>query len=159
MSATMEIIATCTTVNEDRKTYAELPPGTKGYLQEKIEHSLKAPDIVNLRLPDGSNTISMLKQIVMSEAIRIDEALADFRWQYKAEVSFDMYPEFIWKGARAPIPFLSAGIEDGPGRRHSQNPCPKGLVPGYLRRPDVIIVKRAADRWPGRSPKIGRAHV
>ncbi|RAS38921.1 VRR-NUC domain-containing protein [Paraburkholderia bryophila] len=161
MSATMETIATCTTVNEDRKTYAELPPDTKGYLQEKIEYSLKAPDIINVRLPDGSNTISMLKQIVMTAAIHIDEKLADFRWQYKAEVSFDMYPEFISKGAKAPIPFLSADIEDGPGRRHSQNPFPKEKVPGYLRRPDVIIVKRPADRWPGRSSvdHQGNPHV
>lgn len=161
MSATMEIIATCTTVNEDRKTYAELPPGTKGYLQEKIEHSLKAPDIVNLRLPDGSNTISMLKQIVMSEAIRIDEALADFRWQYKAEVSFDMWPEFASNGENAPIPFLSASVDKGPGRRHSTSPFPKGLVPGYLRRPDAIIVRTAPDRWPGRSPidHQGNSHV
>ncbi|MFM0644684.1 VRR-NUC domain-containing protein [Paraburkholderia bryophila] len=161
MSATMETIATCTTVNEDRKTYAELPPDTEGYLQEKIEYSLKAPDIINVRLPDGSNTISMLKQIVMTEAIRIDEKLADFRWQYKVEVSFDMWPNFASNGENAPIPFLSASVDKGPGRRHSTSPFPKGLVPGYLRRPDVIIVRTAADRWPGRSPidHQGNPHI
>ncbi|MBR8300921.1 MULTISPECIES: VRR-NUC domain-containing protein [Burkholderia cepacia complex] len=153
MATTMETVATCQTVNEDRKTYAELPPGTKGYLQEKIEYALKAPDIVNIRLPDGSNTISTLKQIVMTAAIRVDESLADFRWQYKAEVSFDMYPDLVSNGRDAPIPFLSAATEDGPGRRHSLNPFPKGFVPGLLRRPDVIIVRNPADRWPGRSPR------
>lgn len=84
MTSTMaQVATTCTTVNE-QKTYAELPPGTKGYLQEKIEYALKAPDIVNIRLPDGSNTIALLKQLVMTEAIRVDEGLAEYRWQYKA---------------------------------------------------------------------------
>lgn len=161
MANTMETVATCTTINEDRKTYAELPPGTKGYLQEKIEYALKAPDIVNIKLPDGSHTISMLKQIVTTAAIRIDETLHDFRWQYKAEVGFDMWPEFASNGSEAPIPFLSANIEDGPGRRHSLNPFPTGFVSGFLRRPDVIIVRNVADRWPGRSLKDreGNPHV
>lgn len=151
MASTMvQVATTCTTVNE-QKTYAELPPGTKGYLQEKIEYALKAPDIVNIRLPDGSNTIVLLKQLVMTEAIRVDETLAEFRWQYKAEVSFDMWPDVISRGEKAPIPFLSGKIEDGPGRRHSLNPFPPGMRVGYLRRPDVIIVKNPADRWPGRS--------
>lgn len=151
MTSTMvQVATTCTTVNE-QKTYAELPPGTKGYLQEKIEYALKAPDIVNIRLPDGSNTIALLKQLVMTAAIRVDEGLAKFHWQYKAEVSFDMYPEYISRGQEAPIPFLSGRVEDGPGRRHSLNPFPPGRRVGYVRRPDVIIVKNPADRWPGRS--------
>lgn len=151
MASTMEKVATCTTINEDRKTYTELPPGTKGYLQEKIEYALKAPDIVNIKLPDGSHTISMLKQIVMTAAIRIDESMANFRWQYKAEVSFDMTRATFTRGSSAPIPFLSADRADGPGRRHSLNPFPKGFRPGLLRRPDIIIVRNPADRWPGRS--------
>lgn len=161
MASTMETVATCTTVKEDRKTYAELPPGTKGYLQEKIEYALKAPDIVNIKLPDGSHTISMLKQIVMTAAIRIDETLHDFRWQYKSEVSFDMWPDFTSRGTEAPIPFLSTATEDGSGRRHSLNPFPKGFRPGLLRRPDVIVVRNSADRWSGRSriDHYGNAHV
>lgn len=153
MTSTMvQVATTCTTVNE-QKTYAELPPGTKGYLQEKIEVALKAPDIVNIRLPDGSNTIALLKQLVMTKAIRVDERLAKYRWQYKAEVSFDMWPDFESGGAKAPIPFLSSTtVEEGPGRRHSLTPFPPGWQVGYLRRPDVIIVTNAADRWPGRSP-------
>jgi len=146
----VQMATTCTTVNE-QKTYAELPPGTKGYLQEKIEYALKAPDIVNIQLPDGSNTIALLKQIVMTLAIRVDERLANYYWQYKAEVAFDMWPDFESGGAKAPIPFLSGKVEDGPGRRHSLNPFPPGRHTGYLRRPDVIIVKNPTDRWPGRS--------
>lgn len=161
MASTMETVAICKTVNEDRKTYAELPPGTTGYLQEKIEYALKAPDVVTIKLPDGSNTISMLKQIVMTAAIRVDESVADFRWQYKAEVGFDMLPNFTSRGIEAPIPFLSGATEDGPGRRHSVNPFPKGSKPGFLRRPDVIIVRNPADRWSGRSliDHYGNAHV
>ena len=151
MSSTMvQVATTCTTFNE-QKTYAELPPGTKGYLQEKIEYALKAPDIVNIRLPDGSNTIALLKQIVMTLAVRVDERLVNYYWQYKAEVSFDMWPEVISNGRNAPIPFLSGKVEDGPGRRHSLNPFPLGRRVGFLRRPDVIIVKNPMDRWPGRS--------
>lgn len=151
MADTMvQVATTCTTVNE-QKTYAELPPGTKGYLQEKIEYALKAPDIVNIRLSDGSTTVALLKQLVMSAAIRVDEAIAKFHWQYKAEVSFDMWPEFLSGGAEAPIPFLSGKVAEGPGRRHSLNPFPPGRRVGYVRRPDIIIVKNPADRWPGRS--------
>ncbi|KVD84445.1 nuclease [Burkholderia sp. ABCPW 14] len=161
MAGTMQTVATCETVNEDRITYAELPPGTKGYLQEKIEYALKAPDIVNIKLPDGSSTISMLKQIVMTAAIRVDESLVDFRWQYKAEVSFDMWPDFASNGTEAPIPFLSGVTEDGPGRRHSLNPFPTGFKPGFLRRPDVVIVRTPTDRWPGRAlvDHQGHPHV
>lgn len=161
MTGTMvQVATTCTTVNE-QKTYAELPPGTKGYLQEKIEYALKAPDIVNIRLPDGSNTIALLKQLVMTAAIRVDEGLARFYWQYKAEVTFDMWPDRVSGGLEAPIPFLSSRLEDGPGRRHSLNPFPPGRRVGYLRRPDVIIVKNPADHWPGRSlvDHQGNPHV
>ena len=153
MAGTMvQVATTCTTINE-QKTYAELPPETKGYLQEKIEFALKVPDFANVQLPDGSNTIAMLKQIAMSWAIRLDEAIADFYWQYKAEVCFDMTPARRSQGAEAPIPFLSSHVEDGPGRRHSLNPFPraKGGKPGMVRRPDVIIVINPDDRWPGRS--------
>lgn len=154
MASTMvQVATTCTTINE-QKTYAELPPGTKGYLQEKIEFALKVPDFADIRLPDGSTTIALLKQLAMTAAIRVDEELAKFRWQYKAEVSFDMWPDAISAGRDAPIPFLSDAVMDDPegGRRHSLNPFPPGMRRGYLRRPDVIVVKRPYDRWPGRSP-------
>lgn len=154
------VAETCTTV-EENKQYAPLPPLSKGYLTEKVEAGLKAPRFVNVRLPDGSTTISTLKQIVMSSAIRLDEYIADFYWQYKAEVTFDMSPYYQSRGKNAPVPFLSAAVADGPGRRHSLNPFPKGMVPGFTRRPDVVIVKNPADRWPGRGiqDQEGASHV
>lgn len=141
--------STCTIINEE-PTYAMLPPFSKGYLQEKIEYALKMPKIVSVLLPDGSTIVRLLKQLAMTSAIRVDEKVANYFWQYKAEVSFDMWPSSISRGLEAPIPFLSADKSQGPGRRHSLNPFPPGMKPGFLRRPDVIIVKNAATRWPGR---------
>ncbi len=105
MYGTMEQVAsTCTTINES-KTYVELPPGTKGYLQEKIEYALKVPDFANIRLADGSTTVALLKQIAMSIAIRVDEYKADFLWRYKAEVCFDMSPSLRvrWERGTDPV--------------------------------------------------------
>lgn len=152
--------STCTTINEDPQ-YAQIPPGNKGYLQEKVEYALRMPKVVYIRAPDGTTTVNLLKQVAMTVAIRIDETLAHFHWQYKAEVSFDMMPYYASRGVAAPIPFLSADKSQGPGRRHSLNPFPPGMKPGFLRRPDVIIVKNLADRWPGRGAvdADGAAHV
>jgi hypothetical protein len=141
--------STCTIINED-EDYALLPPFTRGYLQEKVEYALQVPRVVYVRLPDGSTTVNLLKQVAMTIAIRVDEELEDFYWSYKAEVSFDMTPSVASGGAVAPIPFLSGDKTQGPGRRHSLNPFPPGMKPGLLRRPDVIIVRNPAIRWPGR---------
>ncbi|KQW55965.1 VRR-NUC domain-containing protein [Variovorax sp. Root411] len=147
MATTMQPVAsTCTTI-EERLEYARLPPLTTGYLTEKVLYALKVPKIVTLKLPDGSTTDTFLKQVVVSTTIRVDETIANFYWLYKAEVSFDMTPALR---NEAPIPFLSSEKADGPGRRHSLNPFPPGLTSGFLRRPDVIIVRNPAMRWPGR---------
>ncbi|ASL45819.1 hypothetical protein bAD24_III00385 [Burkholderia sp. AD24] len=152
--------STCTTINE-KPEYARIPPGRKGYLQEKVEHALQMPKVVYIRLPDGRTTVNLLKQVAMTLAIRYDETKALFYWQYKAEVSFDMSRYFLSDRVVAPIPFLSGDKAEGPGRRHSLNPFPPGMKPGYLRRPDVIIVKNPADRWPGRGnvDQDGKPHV
>jgi len=150
---------TCTTV-EERQEYARLPPLAIGYLTEKVKVALKAPRIGTLKLPSGSTTTTLLKQIVATAAIRVDETIADFHWLYKAEVSFDM--SAARRNARAaPVPFLSSNRAQGPGRRHSLNPFPSGFTTGNLRRPDVIIVKNVADRWPGRGTQDhdGASHV
>ncbi|ABO60379.1 VRR-NUC domain-containing protein (plasmid) [Burkholderia vietnamiensis] len=143
--------STCTIVNED-PAYADLPPVTKGYLQEKVEIGLKMPRIVYIRLPDGRTTVNLLKQVAMTLAIRYDERKADYYWPYKAEVSFDMTPYIATGKIAAPIPFLAADKTLGPGRRHSLNPFPRrpdGSL-GVIRRPDVIIVRNMGNRWPGR---------
>jgi hypothetical protein len=150
MGATLQPAgSTCTTINEDPE-YAQIPAGNKGYLQEKVEYALQMPKVVYVRLPDGTTTVNLLKQVAMTTAIRIDEEIANFYWQYKAEVSFDMTPAIATAGDLPPIPFLSSDKTQGPGRRHSLNPFPPGMKPGFLRRPDVIIVKNPMNRWPGR---------
>ncbi|RAS25788.1 VRR-NUC domain-containing protein [Paraburkholderia bryophila] len=157
--------STCTTIDE-KPEYARIPPGRKGYLQEKVEHALQMPKIVYIRLPDGRTTVNLLKQVAMTLAIRYDEnrnldnKANKFLWQYKAEVSFDMWPTAISRGAEAPIPFLSDEPLGPGGQRHSVNPFPQGRKPKFLRRPDVIIVKNPADRWPGRGnvDRVGVSH-
>jgi hypothetical protein len=153
--------STCTIINEDT-SYALLPPFTKGYLLEKVEFALKVPTVIYIKLPDGTSTVNLLKQVAMTAVIRIDEEIAKFYWQYKAEVSFDMLPSIGSNGFEAPIPFLSGSRKaEGPGRPHSLNPFPPGMKPGFLRRPDVIIVKNPMDRWPGRGnvDHDGASHI
>jgi len=161
MAGTWKTVGTTCTTLKAQPAYVDLPPGTEGYIGEKVKYALMAPDVVNIKLPDGSDSIITLKQIVMTGMIRLDEAKAKFHWQYKAEVNFDMTRAKISGGRSAPIPFLSSHVEDGPGRRHSLSPFPPGWKPTYLRRPDVIIVERPEDRWPGRSTidREGNPHV
>lgn len=141
------IATTCTTLVE-RKEYVQLPGQSKGYLAEKAQYALKFPKVLNVKRKDGSSYQSLLLQLVMSAQIRVDESLADYYWDYKAEVSFDMTPTRKLGGV--PKPFLSSSNRsEGPGRRHAMNPFPHGRVKDYLRRPDVIIVKNKSVRWPG----------
>jgi hypothetical protein len=148
--------STCTTINE-RPEYASLPPGTKGYLQEKIEFALKTPDVIPVKLRDGSVIYRMLMQVAMAGPMIAEERAAKFLWQYKAEVSFDMGPSVLSGGLQAPIPFLSNDRPQGSERRRSLNPFPPGAKVGLLRRPDVIIVKSPAVLWPGRG-NVDREH-
>ncbi|BDT67991.1 hypothetical protein os1_21720 [Comamonadaceae bacterium OS-1] len=135
----------CTTLQE-RAEYAKLPVQNVGYLTEKVRTALKFPKIVNVKLKSGEVIQALLQQHVVSAAILLDETKADFFWQYKSEVSFDMTPTLDGK---LPKPFLQADKSQGPLRRHTLNRFPPGLTRDYLRRPDVIIVKNPALRWPG----------
>ncbi|AIF48811.1 VRR-NUC domain-containing protein [Dyella japonica] len=168
MAATLQPVdTTCTTVQE-RIDYAKLPPLALTYLTEKVRVALKAPKVVTMVLPDGSVTTQLLKQLVMSAAIRLEETLKEFLWPYKAEVSFDMAP---MRRGQTPIPFLCRDSTDDPdnhdeatkgiNRRHTTNPFPLGLTPGLLRRPDIIIVTNPLNRWPGRGTvdREGGAHA
>lgn len=141
--------STCTTLEENPQ-FALLPnPASKNYLAEKAKFALKAPN-KTVRLFKGKSVNVSLYQITMTGLIRVDEAAFDFRWFYKAEVSFDMTKN-------PPTPFLSTTANKSklgppdPGRRHTLNPFPPGFTPYFLRRPDVIIVANLADRWPGRA--------
>ncbi|MEA3088058.1 MAG: hypothetical protein QOC89_5755 [Paraburkholderia sp.] len=139
------------TVKEETPKYARLPDQGMGYLEEKIRSALWRPDIsLRVQKSDGLVGVSLLKQLAMSAEIRWDEEDKDYYFRYKAEVSFDMRPFSAQE--EPPIPFLSTsdGTDDA-GRRHTFNPFPlRGAVKGDMRRPDIIIVDNAANRWPGR---------
>jgi len=141
----------CTTTSiEGTETEARLPnPSNKPYLMEKANYALRFPRLTLKRMPSGLSSNMELKQLVMSGLIRADEYLRDFRWDYKAEVCFDMT-------RLPPTPFLSTsatrkGEAPDPDRRHTLIPFPPGLTKGLLRRPDVIIVKNRGQRWPGQA--------
>ncbi|MFJ7797757.1 VRR-NUC domain-containing protein [Pseudomonas sp. NPDC096950] len=119
---------------------------------EKANYAARFPRLSIKLLPSGEITEVKLKQLVMSGLIRADEYRWDFRWDYKAEVSFDMTPI----PPNPPKPFLSTSLSlpgqvPDPDRRHTLTFFPVGNTKGLLRRPDVMIVKSRALRWPGRA--------
>lgn len=144
----------CTTTSiEGTETRAKLPnPTNKPYLMEKANYAARFPRLSIKLLPNGEITEVKLKQLVMSGLIRADEYRWDFHWDYKAEVSFDMTPI----PPNPPKPFLSTSLSlpgqvPDPDRRHTLTFFPVGNTKGLLRRPDVMIVKSRALRWPGRA--------
>lgn len=150
--ASTQRAGTCSTL-EERPEYAPLPSqNNRYYLAEKAKFALKWPKSA-VRLVRGVLADVSLYQVTMTAEIRLDEWLHDFRWFYKAEVSFDM-------SKNPPMPFLSTtqgtyknnpSVPPDPRRRHTLNPFPPGHIAGLLRRPDVIIVMNMFDRWPGRA--------
>ncbi|WP_052370314.1 VRR-NUC domain-containing protein [Chromobacterium haemolyticum] len=135
------------TIVEERPEYARLPqPDNKPYLTEKADVAVLAPKSVGVTSKKTGRTYNLnMRQITMSNLIRLDEYSHEYKWFYKAEVSFDLT-------RNPPVPFLSSSLRaDGANRRHTINPFPKGLSKGYLRRPDLIIVKDKETRWPGRA--------
>ncbi|MDE1144506.1 VRR-NUC domain-containing protein [Paraburkholderia tropica] len=154
MGSSLKPAGECETIKERTDQYAYLPPRAKGYLEEKVRIALMLPTIVRVQRNDGTSIDAYLKQTVVTEVIRVEERVAEFWWRYKAEVSFDLSEVRIMGLKTAPIPFLSDEKLPQPGgRRHSMNPFPKGYTKGALRRPDVIIVHRPEDRWPGRGER------
>ncbi|WP_244117107.1 VRR-NUC domain-containing protein [Burkholderia gladioli] len=150
MGGSLQAAGSCETIRERVPEYALLPPGTKGYLQEKVEVALKTAKYIPVRLRDGSIIYRLLMQVAMSGPMIIEEKARNWLFQYKAEVSFDMEPSVLSGGIEAPIPFLSTDRPQRGERRRSLNPFPVGATPGQLRRPDVIIVENPAILWPGR---------
>ncbi|AOY01802.1 VRR-NUC domain-containing protein [Jeongeupia sp. USM3] len=133
---------------EEDKQYAKLPaPSNKLYLTPKADTAVKTPSVRTGVTKTGKRITINARQAVMSGLIIADEWLHEFLWYYKAEVSFDM--PFDDKGT--PRPFLSSSSGKDSNRRHSLTPFPKGMRKNYLRRPDLIIVKSKAVRWPGRA--------
>lgn len=147
----------CTTVNENI-AYAKLPPLTKGYIQEKVEYALKNTFIKNITKKTGQQITVVLCQVRLSAAIAADEINANYKWQYRPEVVFDMKnnTRLIEKVSdNIPIPYLSSSSKD-PNRRRSNNPFRRGS-----RRPDIIIAKNPNILWCGRAANDhdGHAHA
>jgi hypothetical protein len=138
-----------TQLEEDRQ-YAKLPTSdNKPYLLPKAETAMKCPETILKTNLTGEETLINLRQITMSALIRSDEEKHDYLWYYKAEVNFDIPLSM----KAVPIPFLSQSIElkGDPNRRHHKTPFPRGSRKGFLRRPDLIIVRDKSVRWPGRA--------
>ncbi|WP_387692335.1 VRR-NUC domain-containing protein [Photorhabdus sp. RM71S] len=122
------------------------------YLAEKAEYALRLPAMIITKL----GAIRFLNQIIMSGLIKVEELKHDFLWPYKAEVVFAIREEAV------PLPMLATSQiskqrysdnlpqSSNPFARPSAEDAEKFGVVG-IRRPDIILVKDEALRWPGRN--------
>ncbi|ETS32742.1 VRR-NUC domain-containing protein [Photorhabdus khanii NC19] len=132
------------------------------YLAEKAEYALRLPAMILTK----QGAIRFLNQIIMSGLIKVEELKHDFLWPYKAEVVFAI------RGKKdVPLPMLATSQvskqrygdnlpqSSNPFARPSADDMEKFGVVG-IRRPDIILVKEEALRWPGRNATYfdGSAH-
>ncbi|MBS9438443.1 VRR-NUC domain-containing protein [Photorhabdus noenieputensis] len=123
------------------------------YLAEKAEYALRLPAMIMTKL----GAIRFLNQVIMSGLIKVEELKHDFLWPYKAEVVFAIRGE-----QDVPLPMLATSQDSkqryGDNLPQSSNPFARpsaddaekfGVV--SIRRPDIILVKDEALRWPGRN--------
>ncbi|WP_445495319.1 VRR-NUC domain-containing protein [Photorhabdus sp. SF281] len=123
------------------------------YLARKAEYALRLPAMIITRL----GAIRFLNQVIMSGLIKIEELKHDFLWPYKAEVVFAI------RGPKdVPLPMLATSLaskqrysgnlpqSSNPFARPSADDTKKFSVK-RIRRPDIILVKDKALRWPGRN--------
>ncbi|GAB1440271.1 hypothetical protein MASR2M36_30530 [Providencia sp.] len=117
------------------------------YLMERAAFAMHFPKI-SITKKRGTQ---LLKQLVLSQILQIEEKAAEFNWAYKAEVVFAMK----WDKS-VPIPMLSRGDEkDRPrsfstfARPSAANRLKFGI--SHTRRPDIILVENENIRWPGRN--------
>ncbi|MDW5419207.1 VRR-NUC domain-containing protein, partial [Iodobacter sp. CM08] len=136
------------------KGLALLPsPQNKIYLHPKATQASLFPQIRIAVSKKGKTYEVQARQVVMSASISTDEKLHDYFWYYKAEVNFEIPND----ENAVPRPFLSSTAPLGgdgkkdPNRRHAVTPFPVGKRTGFLRRPDLIIVKDKTIRWPARA--------
>ncbi|QXF33039.1 VRR-NUC domain-containing protein [Photorhabdus luminescens] len=123
------------------------------YLARKAEYAQRLPAIIFTK----QGAIRFLKQVVMSGLIKVEEYKHDFLWPYKAEVVFA-----IRATKDVPLPMLATSQvskqrysnnlpqSSNPFARPSDADMEKFGIVG-IRRPDIILVKDEALRWPGRS--------
>ncbi|WP_445496457.1 VRR-NUC domain-containing protein [Photorhabdus sp. SF281] len=123
------------------------------YLAEKAEYALRLPAMIVTK----QGAIRFLNQIIMSGLIKVEELKHNFLWSYKAEVVFAI------RGKKdVPLPMLATSQvskqrygdnlpqSSNPFARPSADDMEKFGVVG-IRRPDIILVKEDALRWPGRN--------
>ncbi|TDB43225.1 VRR-NUC domain-containing protein [Photorhabdus khanii] len=123
------------------------------YLAEKAEYALRLPAMILTK----QGAIRFLNQIIMSGLIKVEELKHDFLWPYKAEVVFAI------RGAKdVPLPMLATSQVSkqryGDNLPQSSNPFARPSADDTkkfgvkrIRRPDIILVKEEALRWPGRN--------
>ncbi|WP_238591498.1 MULTISPECIES: VRR-NUC domain-containing protein [Photorhabdus] len=123
------------------------------YLAEKAEYALRLPAMIFTR----QGAIRFLNQVVMSGLIKVEEYKHDFLWPYKAEVVFAI------RGKKdVPLPMLATSQVSkqryGDNLPQSSNPFARPSADDVekfgvkrIRRPDIILVKDEALRWPGRN--------
>ncbi|OCQ52291.1 VRR-NUC domain protein [Photorhabdus australis subsp. thailandensis] len=123
------------------------------YLARKAEYALRLPAMIITKL----GAIRFLNQVIMSGLIKVEELKHDFLWPYKAEVVFAIRGE-----QDVPLPMLATSQNSkqrygnnlpqssNPFARPSANDMEKFGVK-RIRRPDIILVKDEALRWPGRN--------
>ncbi len=101
--------------------------------------------------------IRFLNQVIMSGLIKVEELKHDFLWPYKAEVVFA-----IRAAKDVPLPMLATSQVSkqryGNNLPQSSNPFARPSADDVekfgvkrIRRPDIILVKEEALRWPGRN--------
>ncbi|AKH63007.1 MULTISPECIES: VRR-NUC domain-containing protein [Photorhabdus] len=123
------------------------------YLAEKAEYALRLPAMIVTK----QGTIRFLNQIIMSGLIKVEELKHNFLWSYKAEVVFAI------RGKKdVPLPMLATSQDSkqhyGDNLPQSSNPFTRPSATDVkkfgvkrIRRPDIILVKEEALRWPGRN--------
>ncbi|TDB49068.1 VRR-NUC domain-containing protein [Photorhabdus khanii] len=123
------------------------------YLARKAEYALRLPAMILTK----QGAIRFLNQIIMSGLIKVEELKHDFLWPYKAEVVFAI------RGQKdVPLPMLATSQVSkqryGDNLPQSSNPFARPSADDTkkfgvkrIRRPDIILVKEEALRWPGRN--------
>ncbi|TDB47944.1 VRR-NUC domain-containing protein [Photorhabdus khanii] len=123
------------------------------YLARKAEYALRLPAMILTK----QGAIRFLNQIIMSGLIKVEELKHDFLWPYKAEVVFAIRGE-----QDVPLPMLATSQDSkqryGDNLPQSSNPFARPSAADMekfgvkrIRRPDIILVKEEALRWPGRN--------
>jgi hypothetical protein len=121
------------------------------YLAQKAEVAMRLPR----RIVTEGGLVRFLNQLVMSSLIQKEEEKEEYHWAYKAEVVFAiMHP--------VPLPMLASSAASkekyGEDLPQSSNPFARPSREDWIkhnvegrRRPDIILVKKADKRWPGRA--------